>query len=70
MLKKQNNLYDTNLDEIEYAFFCDFLEEQYEEAKEVGVFINDEDYYYKYQLETFLYFTDKTYKIKTTLVKQ
>lgn len=41
-----------------------------EETKEVEVFINDEDYYYKYQLETFLYFTDKTYKIKTTLVKQ
>lgn len=41
-----------------------------EETKEVEVFINDEDFNYKYQLETFLYFTDKTYKIKTTLVKQ
>lgn len=41
-----------------------------EETKEVEVFINDEDFNYKYQLETFLYFTNKTYKIKTTLVKQ
>lgn len=41
-----------------------------EENKSVDVYINDEDYYFKYQLETFLYFTDKTYTIKTTLVKQ
>jgi hypothetical protein len=41
-----------------------------EETKEVEIFISDEDFNYKYQLETFLYFADKTYKIKTTLVKQ
>jgi hypothetical protein len=41
MMKKQNNRYsDSNqqYDEIEYALYCDGLEKQYKEAKEVGLF--------------------------------
>lgn len=41
MTKKQSNQYSDNnqpYDEIEYAHFCNALEEQYKQAKEVGVF--------------------------------
>ncbi len=36
MTKKQNN--DPQYDNIEYAFFCDSLEEQYEQVKKDGLF--------------------------------
>lgn len=36
MTTKQNN--DQQYDDIEYAFFCDSLEEQYEQVKKNGVF--------------------------------
>jgi hypothetical protein len=41
MIIKKNNLYsDTNkkYNEIEYSLYCDSLEKQYKEAKEVGLF--------------------------------
>jgi hypothetical protein len=42
MIKKQNNPYSDSsnqqYDEIEYALFCDSLEKQYIQAKEVGLF--------------------------------
>jgi hypothetical protein len=36
MTTKQNN--NKQYDDIEYAFFCDSLEEQYEQAKKDGLF--------------------------------
>ena len=36
MTTKQNN--DQQYDDIEYAFFCDSLENQYEQAKKDGLF--------------------------------
>jgi len=36
MTTKQNN--DQQYDDIEYAFFCDSLEKQYEQAKKDGLF--------------------------------
>ncbi|MBA2648968.1 MAG: hypothetical protein H0U75_05070 [Legionella sp.] len=36
MTTKQNN--DQQYDDIEYTFFCDSLEKQYEQAKKDGVF--------------------------------
>lgn len=41
MITKQSNQYSDNnqpYDEIEYALFCNALEEQYKQAKEVGLF--------------------------------
>jgi hypothetical protein len=41
MTTKQNNQYSDNhqlYDEIEYALFCNALEEQYKQAKEEGLF--------------------------------
>ena len=41
MTTKQNNFYsedDQQYDDVEYAFFCDSLEDQYEQAKKDGVF--------------------------------
>ncbi len=41
MITKQNNLYSNNdhpCDEVDYALFCNSLEEQYQKAKEEGIF--------------------------------
>lgn len=39
MTTKQNNFYsDEHEDDVEYDFFCDSLEEQYEQAKKDGLF--------------------------------
>ncbi len=41
MTTKQNNFYsddDQQFDDVKYVFFCDSLEEQYEQAKKNGLF--------------------------------
>jgi len=36
--------------------------------KELEVYIDDKDYYYKYQIERMLYLQDKSYTIKVTII--